>query len=541
MSRHAHPRFTTHNRNQGHNAITAAAYRLGLRLFDERRQVWNDCSHRVAEAEIMKTITIGPAGAPAWVNNPEEVWNRVEACEQRKDSQVCRDVVVPLPAILTDGKATTAALWFAHYIAEQLQTPVSMALHRNPATDAMGDLKPLHERGYRVHLLYPTRRLLGSDGSQVHAGAAVEEAARQGFGTKLSPLENRRMSAGLIKNYDADWRAIGNPIADDAKGEAEPKRLQEASESPQQRPTVEPAYRPDTAPKTAPKAQRSEQANDTGAVVDLHARATTDAWVNRQEQAQADEFREQEARISDEITLSCYPDLAAARERGRLPNAGLSDRFMAHMPLPECEPEAGSLFHIGTLLWTVEKNLRTLNTVAVRLADRRAQIGRCNAAKFQRQSDLDTASRRHVAVRRRAKGWTTSHRWKVLRRHAMGGAHGDMPRTQRHLTRESDLLRRLIQEGQAAQQGTAAQLDELHGEEARLLGRIARVGANLGQLVDEIRQTHLGAIDSVLAVVSKRDRHLLSSWMSKRSFPEHMGNEEPPSPAHQSSKAEGQS
>jgi len=41
-------------------------------------------------------------------------------------------VVVPLSAILTDVKATNSALWFAHYIAEQLQTPVSMALHRNP-------------------------------------------------------------------------------------------------------------------------------------------------------------------------------------------------------------------------------------------------------------------------------------------------------------------------------------------------------------------------------------------------------------------------
>ncbi len=80
--------------------VAAAAYRFGVTLRDERYGVTHRYSGKrgMAHAEIL-----APAGAPAWVRDREMLWNRVEAGERRKDSQLARLIEIGLPVELSLG------------------------------------------------------------------------------------------------------------------------------------------------------------------------------------------------------------------------------------------------------------------------------------------------------------------------------------------------------------------------------------------------------------------------------------------------------
>ena len=86
------------SRGRGQSIVAAAAYRAGVRLRDERYgTVHNYVGKRlVAHAEIM-----APDGTAEWVHDREALWNRVEAAERRKDSQLARVLEIGLPVELT--------------------------------------------------------------------------------------------------------------------------------------------------------------------------------------------------------------------------------------------------------------------------------------------------------------------------------------------------------------------------------------------------------------------------------------------------------
>lgn len=60
---HARPELPSHNRKE-HSAVAGAAYRLGLRLFDERTGEWHDYRKRAIGEEIVRALTVAPPGAP---------------------------------------------------------------------------------------------------------------------------------------------------------------------------------------------------------------------------------------------------------------------------------------------------------------------------------------------------------------------------------------------------------------------------------------------------------------------------------------------
>ena len=80
----------------------AAAYRSGSTLRDERYGVTHNYTRRqdVVHAEIMS-----PVDAPSWVSDREILWNRVEAGERRKDSQLARAIDISLPVELSDSQS----------------------------------------------------------------------------------------------------------------------------------------------------------------------------------------------------------------------------------------------------------------------------------------------------------------------------------------------------------------------------------------------------------------------------------------------------
>ena len=88
------------SRSDRRSVVAAAAYRAGERLHDDRQNLTHDYARRtgVEHKEIML-----PSDAPAWVReaNREQLWNRVEAREKRKDSQTARDLRIMIPRELS--------------------------------------------------------------------------------------------------------------------------------------------------------------------------------------------------------------------------------------------------------------------------------------------------------------------------------------------------------------------------------------------------------------------------------------------------------
>ena len=87
VAKHARPHIETHVRSKGHSSVAGAAYRLGLKLLDERTGTWHDYSRRSTAGEIILALTLALAGSPHWATRPQELWTRVENSERRKDSQ----------------------------------------------------------------------------------------------------------------------------------------------------------------------------------------------------------------------------------------------------------------------------------------------------------------------------------------------------------------------------------------------------------------------------------------------------------------------
>lgn len=202
MSQHARPHLQTHTRSSGHSAVAGVAYRLGLRLYDRRTGKWHDFRKRKLGEEIVRAVTVAPPGAPEWATDPDELWNRAEAAEKRKDAQVARDYRIPIPFGLSDEQAGDMAEAMARYIADALTTAVSMGLHRDADVDAVGNVKPKEKQGYHAHLYFPTRKLEQFEGE--------EGNGEWGLGSKLTMLSNKNSSGAFVEQLNATWAELAN-------------------------------------------------------------------------------------------------------------------------------------------------------------------------------------------------------------------------------------------------------------------------------------------------------------------------------------------
>jgi Ti-type conjugative transfer relaxase TraA len=118
------------SRGRGQSITAAAAYRSGSALRDERYGLthYYTRNRKAAHAEIM-----APAGAPAWVQDREVLWNRVEAGERRKDAQLARAIDIGLPVELSQ---TESVALVREYIAQEFVSKGMIAdfcIRRNDA------------------------------------------------------------------------------------------------------------------------------------------------------------------------------------------------------------------------------------------------------------------------------------------------------------------------------------------------------------------------------------------------------------------------
>lgn len=213
---HARPHIETHVRSKNHSAVAGAAYRLGLKLLDERTGTWHDSHRRSLRGEIILALTLAPDGSPDWATQPQALWNRVEASEKRKDAQLARDYRIPVPLGLSSDQASVLAEQMARFISDTLKTPVSAGVHRDSEVDVLGEKKASEKVGYHAHLYFPTRKLACFEevGKATVASGGTDGAGEAtGFGSKLTILSNKNTSVAFVEMLNAKWAELSNELA----------------------------------------------------------------------------------------------------------------------------------------------------------------------------------------------------------------------------------------------------------------------------------------------------------------------------------------
>ncbi|KAA0940632.1 hypothetical protein FQ087_21845 [Sporosarcina sp. ANT_H38] len=88
------------SRGKGQSAVAAAAYRSGDKLQDERTG-----EEKFYRREVTPdSMILAPSNSPEWMKDRERLWNAVEKAENRKDSQLAREINIALPVELSNGQ-----------------------------------------------------------------------------------------------------------------------------------------------------------------------------------------------------------------------------------------------------------------------------------------------------------------------------------------------------------------------------------------------------------------------------------------------------
>ena len=149
------------SRSAGRSMLACAAYRSGEKLVDERTGEIYDYTRKggVIESEV-----ILPGGKTC---EREQLWNAVEMAEKRKDAKVGREIVVALPAEMTDKERTDLVKGYAEDLSNRTGWAVDLSIHE-PGRG--GD-----SRNHHAHLLCSTRQVSLDDDKGLVIGAKTRE------------------------------------------------------------------------------------------------------------------------------------------------------------------------------------------------------------------------------------------------------------------------------------------------------------------------------------------------------------------------------
>jgi ATP-dependent exoDNAse (exonuclease V) alpha subunit len=169
-------------RSNGSSAVSAAAYRSGERIKDERTGKTYDHTDRqdVMHKEIIVPSEFSP-DALAWARDRTSLWNSAESAELRINARVAREYLVALPAELSPQQQLELARGFSHELSDRYRFAVDLAIHeprRFPGSDP---------RNFHAHLLATTREV-GLEGLGAKTTVEWNDARRREIG--LGPAIN---------------------------------------------------------------------------------------------------------------------------------------------------------------------------------------------------------------------------------------------------------------------------------------------------------------------------------------------------------------
>lgn len=178
------------SRGKGHSASAAAAYRAGIALEDPSTGLRHDYTRR---AGVVSVDMLAPDGAPAWAQDPAQLWANVETHETRKNARVAREVVIALPHELDAEQRRDLARDVGRLLVERYGVAVQIAIH---APDKGGD-----DRNHHAHLLM-TPRTVGPEGFGAYAAKAYDDF-------KAGPEELKAMRAEVAGRFNKALERAG--------------------------------------------------------------------------------------------------------------------------------------------------------------------------------------------------------------------------------------------------------------------------------------------------------------------------------------------
>lgn len=168
----------TFGRSGGSSAVSAAAYRSGERIRDERTGRTYDHTDRrdVLYKEIVLPSQYG-AAQMSWAAQRSELWNAAEQAESRRNARVAREYLVALPAELDAQQRVDLARGFSQELSDRYRFAVDLTVH------APRDYPGSDPRNFHAHLLATTREAT-ANGLTTKTTLEWNDDRRQSFGMK---------------------------------------------------------------------------------------------------------------------------------------------------------------------------------------------------------------------------------------------------------------------------------------------------------------------------------------------------------------------
>jgi ATP-dependent exoDNAse (exonuclease V) alpha subunit len=190
----------TFGRASGSSAVSAAAYRSGERLRDERTGRTYDHSNR---QDVLHKEIILPHGLVAaelsWARDRSVLWNAAESAETRKNSRTAREYLVALPAELDDDRRRILAQEFARELVDRYKFAVDLAIH------APRDFPDSDPRNFHAHLLATTREAGEAGlGRKTTLEWNNEKRLAEGLGTDVGELMHVRKRWAEVTNLSLE-------------------------------------------------------------------------------------------------------------------------------------------------------------------------------------------------------------------------------------------------------------------------------------------------------------------------------------------------
>jgi hypothetical protein len=192
----------TFGRSGGSSAVSAAAYRAGERIQDERTGRTYDHTDRrdVLHKEIMLPGSIEGADMD-WARNRSQLWNAAERAETRINARVAREYLVALPVELDAAQRLALVRGFSRELTERYRFALDLAVH------APRDFPGSDPRNFHAHLLATTREIT-AQGLTVKTSLELNDAKRHTLG--LGPAINELL---YVRER---WATVANEALRDA-------------------------------------------------------------------------------------------------------------------------------------------------------------------------------------------------------------------------------------------------------------------------------------------------------------------------------------
>ncbi|MGB6307668.1 MAG: MobQ family relaxase [Steroidobacteraceae bacterium] len=193
----------TFGRSGGSSAASAAAYRAGERIRDERTGKTYDHSERrdVMHKEIVLPSRFADEEM-TWARDRANLWNTAESAETRKNARVAREYLVALPVELSPDQRLGLVRGFSQELSDRYGFAVDVAIH------APRDFPGSDPRNFHAHLLTTTREV-NAEGLGAKTTLDLNDANRRKLGMQPAVHE--------LLHVRARWAQVTNEALQEAQ------------------------------------------------------------------------------------------------------------------------------------------------------------------------------------------------------------------------------------------------------------------------------------------------------------------------------------